>query len=597
MPVKMKTSASQVDLLRSCPRRWYFRYELKLPEEKSKNTILGDIGHGVCERWYPDEELYPEGWHLCRNRWTGELTGDSINKAEQALVQKLVDQAIKDGMLVRLPEGEVEKELKFKCLNFEDYAVTFGGFLDYFSAPAKHIEDHKFCKSFRWYGKKKLENATAMNAYAYAAYVEGWIPKEESVWLRYNLFRKDPKSPKIQPVEVEVDWPKVEAYWEKNILPAIRDMVLYRKNAGSYNDVPVAEDRKNACRAFGKTCDFFDICEGKETPDQHRSRHNGSVIENRKNEYQSLLMGETLKVTKENKMTGFNSMIKNAGRAPVAQPVQAQAPVPQPVQAQAPVTEANRRQMPWYNPACKACADSPVLGMASNGEPCQICDHLQQAMNSGPTSSEFNLTTVDGKVVATSRTAEAAPAVADVVPEPQTVTESVQPLTTPAPAPEPAPVTKAPATPAPAPAKEEEEYNTPVSGMTNIDRASFADMHYKPEACGFSLSFAPVSNRRSRASKKLGEAGHVVRFYEFYEAVTSEIVRVFNAENTSKPVGSFYELNTWARREIIQKNAGVWANMAGNSIIESLVGVEGDARVLLACMESKAQVVFGSPQV
>jgi hypothetical protein len=333
---KIKTSPTQIDLVGSCPRRWYLRYRMRLPVDSTKATTLGDVGHGVCERWYDQLELYPEGWEEPVNRFTGKKEGRKISKIEQAIVQKLVAEAVENGMLTRLPGGEVEKEFKFNALEFEDYNVTLRGFIDYFSAPAARIEDHKFCKAFKWYGKEKLKKAIAMNAYAYAAFDQGLVPKDRTIWIRYNLFCKDPNKPKTKPVEVELSWEMVENFWKRNIEPRLKDMVLYSKNADTYNDVPCAEDRRNACSSYGQTCPFFGICEGQETPEQYKERKDGSVIENRKDKYASLMKGETLIVNqeKEKKMQGFNDMVKNSKRA--AAPGEGLPP-------------QQKQRMPWYN--------------------------------------------------------------------------------------------------------------------------------------------------------------------------------------------------------------------------------------------------------
>jgi hypothetical protein len=247
--------------------------------------------------------------------------------------------------------------------------------------------------------------------------------------------------------------------------------------------------------------------------------------------------------------------------------------------------------------------------MNSNGEPCFICEAF--ATNAGtPGPKDYDISVVNGQIVATPKQAAAAPIVADPVPEVQAKTEEVQPIQQPVVPQQPvqeAPQQPAPApTPTPEPVQErvnvetaseqpyEEEYKSTVPDMTDIDRSQFADAHYNPETGDFVLALAPVSNRRARVSKKLGEQGHIVRFVDFYEAVISEITRVYNANNPASPVASYYQLDTWKRREVLQQNSAKWSEMLGKSTVECTVPPEGDARILLAIIEAKAVQVIGN---
>ena len=122
------------------------------------------MGHGICENHLLSKTLYPEGWEFPVNRFTGERSENGINRLEQSLVKALITHAIDNGILIRQPDGEVEKEfgdLLGTVDEIEGVKIKMIGFLDYFYE--NHIDDHKFIgpNSGRYYNKKKLKNAVA----------------------------------------------------------------------------------------------------------------------------------------------------------------------------------------------------------------------------------------------------------------------------------------------------------------------------------------------------------------------------------------------------------------------------------------------------
>jgi hypothetical protein len=556
---------------------------VKLKEPDPKNTILGTIGHGVCERWYLKEEMYPEDWHLSRNRWTNEPDGKSINNQEQALVKALIAHAIDDGTLTRLPDGEVEKEINFHAIDYEGYQVTFNGFIDYFSTYAAEVQDHKFCKTFKYHGKAKLKKAVAMNAYAFAAYEMGWVTKQDNIRNRYNLFRKDPLAPKIKRVEVERTYVEVKQFWEQNILPTIKDMVLYRKNAKGVFDVPGATNPREACNAFGMICPFFDICSGKETAVDYNNRKDGASLEAKKarqNNTLSMLGGNQ----KENKSMNFMDRMKAGDPGKEVPGDDTKKPPPNfmaKTRGSEPSTELeiitdekkdvqDQVVMPWAFEGCPSCGTLPVRGMV-DGNPCAVCDAFAERDGTAH-SSHYNIVAGENGTISVSlKQKEAAPVeTVKVVEKAASAPESVE-------------------SQAPTAQEEEEISDLPIVGA-DMSRPEFAEKYYKTERKEFCLSYARVASRRPSGGK-LGAQGHVIKFRDFFEAVCACIVD--ECTRNGVVCSSIYDLDTWKRDEFIKRKADVWSDMLGKSTVEC-VSVEGkEERSLLSCLEPRAATVYG----
>ena len=47
----LRLSPSQIDSYTMCPRKWWYKSFVKLPEPPTKATTLGDVGHSVIGRF------------------------------------------------------------------------------------------------------------------------------------------------------------------------------------------------------------------------------------------------------------------------------------------------------------------------------------------------------------------------------------------------------------------------------------------------------------------------------------------------------------------------------------------------------------------
>jgi hypothetical protein len=403
----LSLSPSQIDAYLDCPRKWYLKHLLKLPEPPRKATTLGDVGHAVIERFLKGvPELYPQGWERSKNRWTGLPEGDPLTPDEQSIVKALVHNGIQNGTLVREPDGQVEKSIS---LSPPEVAVKINMFLDYATQHA--VIDHKFCSKTRYYGPEQLKAAIPMNLYGAARYLTGEIDSP-TTWLRYNLFVKDPASLAVKPVEVERTREELMAHYQGTVLPACKRMLLLSERAVQESDALQVAGPETAatCSNYGG-CPFQGICTGQSSIAQYRSSFSSAGAGERKEKQQQALarlqgadtggkdmdFRERLKAMKAAGTTGQ--------AAPAAAPaVQEQAPAapaaaPAAAAPAAAVPSGNGQKAPWYMEGCKACSGNPVPGFNSLGKPCTICGVM--AGKNGRKKPDAYKTTVgkDGGIV------------------------------------------------------------------------------------------------------------------------------------------------------------------------------------------------------
>jgi hypothetical protein len=306
---RLNISPSQIDTYLDCPRKWWMSYVLGLPEPARAATTLGDVGHSVVGRYlegFDGEDLYPKGWEQARNRWTNEPEGDPLSLGEQQLLKALIHNAIHSGMLSREPDGVVEEEIR---IDLDEVPVRIKMFLDYRTQHA--VIDHKFCKNTRYYGPEKLSKATAMNLYGLAGMRQGLFAGDD-VWLRYNLFVKDPVKLAMKQVEVETNRDQLEDYYERTVLPACKGMLHMweRAQKGEVTEAGWAQvqgpDTPATCDNYGG-CQFQQICSGARSIQQYRESFEKKDVST--GSKFADLFGKDKK-QKEDRMPGFRDKLK-----------------------------------------------------------------------------------------------------------------------------------------------------------------------------------------------------------------------------------------------------------------------------------------------
>lgn len=299
----MWTSASAITDADDCMRRWWFNKVIKLPQEQRKATIFGDVFHAVLERYFKANdrgidnkghiiELYPEGWATMKSRWDKTNTAYTIEPTEEAIIKKLVQEAINDGILVREPGRIIEKSISTHIDTIDETKIIIKGFID-LETPSSII-DHKTAKSTTYIlSKAKLKESIQMMLYATVKYLD---KHQGNIWLTHNNFIKDYDRPRVIQRSVEVSQTDVMDFYSGRIKRLLIEMVKYYKyypksKLSKWRDIRPANNSNQSCNYhYGKPCPYIGICVGVCSIDNYLYKFNTSVKE---------LIGNTKK--KENK--------------------------------------------------------------------------------------------------------------------------------------------------------------------------------------------------------------------------------------------------------------------------------------------------------
>ena len=594
----IRLSASQIDSANSCLRKWWLNKVAKCPQPFDRKKLLGEVGHEVCERYLQDKFLYPKDWTSPTNRWDGTKGDHHLTTTEQALVKALITKAIKDGVLIRQPDGEVELDFEPKAVaEIEGVKVDLLGFIDYYYG--NNVDDHKFTGAPKYYGKAALKKAIAMNLYAWSQYESGKIT-DPTVWLRYNLFVKDTAKPAIKMIQVERTKEEIYKYYEEKIEPSFKPMVLARKNCDSWEQVDSAMDRGEAattCKKYGG-CEYMDICLGKSTVDEYKARFDEADLDSKKKSQKSILDTLTNKAepnnkkpqgAKENKMGGFLEALKN-GDTPEPVVVAKEEPKPKAEPKAEPKPKAKAEAIPsapWAFPTCPVCSRLKEGTRGLKGtEPCKICvmntHELKNAGEDQAVVTDFDVAISDegvvtwelkGEVIAEAPVVEQEPVVKEVV-ESKAGDEFGEQK--PDDKREPEPVL------APNPEKEESGFDTSREGFNSE----------KTGTKGFIVSYAPVRSC-AKKSRKLGEGNCVVHIAELTEMVAGKILVLANSNGAAAK--EFLDIDYFVRRDLIAQNAKAIAEMIGNSVVDASSLVEASMEQIVVCaIERYASFVYGS---
>jgi hypothetical protein len=242
-------SASQVDLFRSCPRKWFLQYVAGVRTPGSPSQVLGTKIHSEFEGY------------LISGEWPGK--DEAAKACAQAALRNLPkpgkDLAVEAGFQIPLgttaPDGTPQ---------------TMIGFVDLAHARASGngtltVRDHKTTKDYVWNKTEaELRHNVQANIYAYWAYglpkwpilfpvppTEEWRPLwEEGVEVVEfgHHYVKTQKPLGSTAVATPMPWEKVSAEWVR-----IRDDVeaMTELAATGPDDPLFVEGNKDSCGAFG----------------------------------------------------------------------------------------------------------------------------------------------------------------------------------------------------------------------------------------------------------------------------------------------------------------------------------------------------------
>ena len=288
---EMGTSVSQMKTADVCLRMWWFQKRCKLPQDQTTATIFGDVGHAVCERFGLADDrgllnglpvnIYPDGWMTMCNKYDKTKTLYTVTPTEAVLIINLINEAILQGMLIRLPGREIEKEIRCEILNVGHHKAILRGFIDVNTPRGLH--DYKFLKDKKWaLSAAKLRKDIQMMGYAKWRYMTGHTG---SIWLNHKNFIKDFDNPAVIDREVEVTEFEVQEFFNETILPLTKIMLdLFVRypitKIHLWREVPGAENPRKTCNFhYGKPCPYQLICTDLYTIDQYLIKYRTTVNE------------------------------------------------------------------------------------------------------------------------------------------------------------------------------------------------------------------------------------------------------------------------------------------------------------------------------
>jgi len=417
----LKTSASAIDTADpvndGCFRKWYLQNFMKLPQLPMGSTTFGSVLHEVCERYLHADsnglvdgkpvDLYPIRWDHPLDR-RGKREKHAISLEEQAIVKGLITTSIEEGILMRVEGREIER--KFENWEFME-GVLGKGFLDLLEPGA--IRDHKSTKSMKWAksinptAKSYLGGNLQLMFYAYWYYTKGGYDKTLPLALSHQYYCKDPKKPHVERREVTVTWDKVEKYMIERIAPVVEMMLVYRE-VEKWDDIPLPDNVAASCRKFGG-CPFARICTNLESVEGYTERINRELTGVNSTDYKQLAnelntKGNT-QMSEESPMQKRIRLMREKQTGTTAPTVpeikekveKAQEKIQEAVTTPA-TDQAKQQRAPWHFQGCKACSESPILGLNSQGTACKICD-IMSKKTGVQTSADFKWEVAEGKLI------------------------------------------------------------------------------------------------------------------------------------------------------------------------------------------------------
>jgi hypothetical protein len=317
----LTTSASGIETHEYCPRKQWASKTLRLPEPSSSSRAFGTVTHAVLRRWLEADDLgrvtasftegqtvgapvdlYPAGTRAGETAWwrVEERPGQwvELNPSERDILPKLVDQAIREGLISRWPGRKMEHRFGAHwdgdppivlVENYRGMRVCLHGYIDL--RMPRSVVDYKTTKSRRWaLSPNKLRSSTQMLIYAGVILEENrllGLDSDEEVWLFHLTLCRDPTDPFVRKTPAEVPVREVRAAWQRFAAEA-RQMVdihldfpaqqitreLALRGAAAPGDehwfnVP-GPRTTDACNKYGG-CPRQQVCTGRDSVANHRA--------------------------------------------------------------------------------------------------------------------------------------------------------------------------------------------------------------------------------------------------------------------------------------------------------------------------------------
>lgn len=591
---KIVTSATQYETFERCNRLWWLERVRRLPTPPTKAQIFGTVLHAVTERYLLADDrgrdpetgevvdLYPEGWHQAKDRFSNKIEGE-LDPGAQDTVKRLISKAIEEGILARGGNRAVEREFREVVLEVEETgtAVEIMGFIDleFFG----EIVDHKTTKSMR-YAKSPEKLAKNTQALVYAAMhlralrAQGAaIP--DYITIRHNYFCKDALKPEVRKVEARVPVSEVQKKWEE-IEQHARKMVELRNTIeDGFTEIPDPDDPYEACNMYGG-CAFRTICGGQESVDSYLKRLDKMTLAAQDGVTPRGAQREAIVATQKRNdemPVDFKSALaaKRAAKAGTTPSTPPPAVTPPKVEEQSPPAETtppdgDMAPPPWAHADCMACGGS---GFDSSGNICRICAH--KTKNAGG-SLAYSLESLGDGLIAwvNSDTGESGISPLASAETPVKASEKSKTVEPP-PAPPAAPAAPA-APPEPEDGDEDDEEEDEPKSNGKVGR---------PKK-GYILCINCAPTRPTPGQRK-GSGRYVHHLAEILEELKPQIAEAVG-------VDSFYDIEFFHRRDIFYKRGEEIAALFKTDIVvaENLANSPSDLKHLCEAIRPYAGMVI-----
>lgn len=592
---EMIVSASQIETFNDCARKWCFEKIWKLKAVEQSFTNLGTVFHSVCERWlladdngrvplpssiksewgylqifpegplkgqqYPHAvEVFPEGWD------------ETISYGEAAVVKKLFQSMVDEGILRRTPGRVVEKPIQMEVIGGNQ--VSLIGYEDVWTPLG--IEDHKTSSNSRWFKTRQgLRENIQIMAYA-AAWIEEALEADrelpETIELRHNQACVDPDATEVRKTCVDVSPNEIIDFWEKEILPRVRQMLHWKRSKlpeTSWEKVP-GPKTKGVCRKY-RGCPFMGICGRTESVQTYRGRFDLHTKQVEAHAAQEKEMSDDLLDRLARKKKARNSA--GVTTTPAAAPAKAAEtePVTAAVEETAKVADDVFQKAPWGTPGCKGCGGT---GMSlRDGTLCLPCAALAPKL--GIRIKDFDINTLPG-LINILRDDVLLASIPFVQKETKAKAKDKPKAKAPAPAKKPAAkVEEAPeGSEAELEASEAPETSQEAAEETPAQAAS-------PKKARAKKAFTLLYGLPKRHGGKVIDLTQVM--HEFGQLLAEEW------DGTS-----YWALDVWKRREAMAHKAEAIAETLGTALVV-VSNDQKDLTDLAAALEPYATNVYGSP--
>ena len=346
-----------------------------------------------------------------------------------------------------------------------------------------------------------------------------------------------------------------------------------------------------ACQAYGG-CEYLDICSGRATLEEYKSRFAENTKEDKKKGQEDILDSLLNEKPEGNKkMSGF---LKKATQVGQAAEKTTSKPKPKPAPEPKVETKAEKQKAPWYYDGCVACkrANLPVLGLNKKNEPCKVCLINAEDENEHgggekiPMPDEFTFEVKDDGTAVFARIGDETPALeTNPIEQEPTTTEQVESqggtefeeeLLEEDPQPE---------------SKPEPKEKQETTKATEKEVPSIEYTQQRSGNKGLVISYHSIRSRKARSAKLGGEAC-VILAAELLKAVEPKLLSI--AKNSGCRVDHWQEIDAFKRRDLIKLNAEAIAQEVGNSWIDAAGIIRAsDEHCLCAALEPFSSALIG----